>query len=133
MLFDPSQTYVHLSVGGSAQTLPGGEQFWSKPDPEIDRDGQGWLISEFVCDSDWSTWEMHPNADEFVYLLSGEATLLLELPDGVVSVPLNGRAAVVVPRGVWHTARVSQRSRMFFITRGHGTLHRPAAESAAAA
>jgi mannose-6-phosphate isomerase-like protein (cupin superfamily) len=129
--FDPSETYVHLTASGAAERLPGGEQFWSMPEPEIDRYGHGWLISEFECSTDWSSWEMHPEAEEFVYLLSGAASLLLELPSGLESVPLNGRAAVLVPRGVWHTAKVSKPSRMLFVTQGHGTQHRPAAEGAA--
>lgn len=76
MHFDPSETYVHLTAGGAAERLPGGEQFWSMPEPEIDRYGHGWLISEFECSADWSSWEMHPEAEESVYLLSGAAHAL---------------------------------------------------------
>lgn len=126
MFFDPSETYIHLTLSGSAERLPGGERFWSMPEPELDRFGHGWLVTEFECSSDWSNWEMHPDGDEFVYLLSGEAVLLLKQPAGLAEVPLSGRAAVVVPRGVWHTAKVSQPSRMLFVTMGHGTQHRPA-------
>jgi mannose-6-phosphate isomerase-like protein (cupin superfamily) len=126
VFFDPSETYIHLTLGGSAERLPGGERFWSMPEPELDRFGHGWLVSEFECSSDWSNWEMHPDGDEFVYLLSGEAVLLLKQPAGFIEVPLSGRAAVVVPRGVWHTAKVSQPSRMLFVTMGHGTQHQPA-------
>ena len=126
MFFDPSETYIHLTPRGSAERLPGGERFWSMPEPELDRLCHGWLITEFECSSDWSKWEMHPEGEEFVYLLSGEAVLLLEQPAGLKEVPLSGRAAVVVPRGVWHTAKVSQPSRMLFVTMGHGTQHRPA-------
>ena len=127
MSFDPAETYVHLTAAGSAQPIPGGERFWSLPEAELDRFDGGWLITEFECASDWTNWEMHPEGDEFVYLLSGEAVLMLEQPVGVSKVPLSGRAAVVVPRGVWHTARVSRPSRMLFVTRGRGTQHRPAA------
>jgi mannose-6-phosphate isomerase-like protein (cupin superfamily) len=126
MMIDPSHTYVHLAADGAATSLPGGEAFWSLPDAQLDRHGQSWLISEFECASDWPSWEMHPHADEFVYLLSGTANMLLELPDGVQSVALHGRGAVVVPRGVWHTAKVSAPSRMLFVTMGAGTQHRPA-------
>lgn len=126
MFFDPSETYVHLTPDGSAERLPGGERFWSMPEPELDRFSHDWLISEFECSSDWSNWEMHPEGEEFVYLLSGEAVLLLEQPAGLKEVSLSSRAAVVVPRGVWHTAKVSQPSRMLFVTVGHGTQHRPA-------
>jgi mannose-6-phosphate isomerase-like protein (cupin superfamily) len=124
MSIDPSQTYVLLASDGSAQQLPGGEAFWSRPEPELDRLGQSWLISEFECSTDWSNWEMHPHGDEFVYLLSGEVTLRLQTETGIVDVPLEGRGAVVVPRGVWHTAKVSAPSRMLFVTMGSGTQHR---------
>ena len=124
MFFDPSETYVHLTAGGSAEKLPGGEQFWSMPELELDRFGLGWLITEFECASDWSNWEMHPEGEEFVYLLSGAVVLLLEQPAGLQEVPLNDRAAVVVPRGVWHTAKVARPSRMLFVTKVHGTQHR---------
>ena len=126
LVFDPTETYVYLTPGGAAERLAGGERFWSLPEPELDRFGSGWLITEFECASDWSNWEMHPEADEFVYLLSGAAVLLLEQPAGLREVPLAGRAAVVVPKGTWHTAKVSQPSRMLFVTMSHGTQHREA-------
>ena len=131
MFFDPSETYVHLAPDGSAERLAGGDRFWSMPEPELDRYGEGWLISEFECASDWSSWEMHPAGEEFVYLLSGEAVLLLEEAAGLAEVPLSGRGAVVVPKGVWHTAKIRRPSRMLFVTRGHGTRHRPVEPAAA--
>jgi mannose-6-phosphate isomerase-like protein (cupin superfamily) len=126
LLFDPGETYVHLTASGAATRVPGGERFWSLPGPELDRFGRGWLIAEFEFTSDWSNWEMHPEADEFVYLLSGEAVMLLEQPAGLQEVHLSDRAAVVVPRRTWHTAKVSQPSRMLFVTMGLGTEHRDA-------
>jgi len=126
MLFDPTETYVHLTANGVAERLPGGERFWRMPEPELDRFGRGWLITEFEFSSDWPRWEMHPQAEELIYLLSGAAVLLLERPFGLQEVPLSGRAAVVVPKGTWHTAKVSQPSRMLFVTMGHGTRQRAA-------
>jgi hypothetical protein len=126
MHFDPRETYVRLTPSGAAQQLPGGDRFWSLPEPEINRLSHGWLVTEFEFSSDWSNWEMHPAAEEFVYLLSGAAVLLLEQPDGIQEVSLARRAAVVIPKGVWHTAKVSQPSRMLFITMGRGTQHRAA-------
>ena len=127
MQLDPSDTYIHLAADGVAERLAGGDRFWLQPEAELDRYGEGWLITEFEFASDWASWEMHPEGDEFVYLLSGQAVLLLEQSDGIASVDLPGRAAVVVPRGVWHTARIARPSRMLFVTRGRGTQHRPAA------
>jgi hypothetical protein len=107
-MLDPSHTYVYLAADGTATSLPGGDSFWSLPEPQIESYGRGWLVSEFECAGDWPSWEMHPLADEFVYLLSG---------------------AVVVPKGVWHTAKVLAPSRMLHLTMGGGTQHRPASSS----
>lgn len=124
--FDPSSHYVHLAGSGQAERVPGGAAFWSLPEAELARFDEGWLVTEFECASDWPNWERHPGGDEFVYLLSGAATLLLELPTGVQRMPLQGRAAVLVPQGIWHTAEVTAPSRMLFVTRGQGTEHRRA-------
>jgi len=125
MSLNPQETYVLLGADGAAASLPGGEQFWSLPESTLAASGDGWLVSEYLFECDWPTWEMHPEADEFVYLLAGEAELLLEHPDGVRTIALSGCGAVIVPRGVWHTARVMVPSRMLHITRGAGTKTRP--------
>ena len=127
MPLNPETRYVHLSNDGAIQDLLGGAAFWSLPAEEMRRFDAGWLITEFVCEDDWANWEMHPEADEFVYLLSGDVALVLELPTGTATIRLSDRGAVVVPRGVWHTALVFAPSRMLFVTRGAGTEHRPSA------
>lgn len=127
MPLNPQLRYVHLAQDGSAHQLPGGEAFWRLPEAEMARYGQGWLISEFEFTADWPNWEMHPEADEFVYLLAGAVEMLLEQRDGSVSrLALSGSAAVLVPRGLWHTAKLlSGPARMLHVTRGAGTQHRP--------
>jgi len=126
MSLNPQETYILLDAEGGATRLPGGDQFWQLPDAALAQCGNGWLVSEYLFETDWPGWEMHPFADEFVYLLSGAATLLLEQADGVHSVALEGRGAVIVPRGIWHTAKVMAPARMLHITRGAGTQTRPA-------
>ena len=126
MPVNPEDTYVHLAVDGTAQKTPGGAEFWLLPPDEMRKFGQGWLISEFICTQDWPNWEMHPNADEFVYLLSGSAEVLLDEPAGLRKLVLHGSGAVVVPRGIWHTAKVTEPCRMLHVTRGDGTELRPA-------
>ena len=126
MTFDPQQTYVSLATDGAAQVLAGGDAFWSQPPGQLDALGQGWLVAEFTFDADWPNWEVHPEADEFVYLITGEAELLLERPQGVERIAMQAGRAVVVPRGVWHTAKVLAPSRMLHVTRGAGTELRPA-------
>lgn len=126
MSLNPQRTYVHLAETGAATQLPGGEEFWSMPEADMERYGNGWLISEFEFATDWPNWEMHPHADEFVYLLSGSVEVHLEQQDGLHKVVLNGSGAIVVPRGIWHTAKVAAPSRMLHVTRGAGTQVRPA-------
>jgi hypothetical protein len=126
MPLDPEQTYVHLAENGQGTETPGGPAFWQLPPAEMARFDQGWLVSEFVCSEDWSNWEMHPHGDELVYLLSGDIELHLELPEGLQTERITGRGGKLVPRGVWHTAKVFATSRMFFITRCEGTQHRVA-------
>jgi mannose-6-phosphate isomerase-like protein (cupin superfamily) len=126
MSLNPQETYVLLGSDGAAQSLPGGAQFWELPETDLAQCGEGWLVSEYLFEQDWPSWEMHPHADEFVYLLSGDAVLHLEQPDGIHVVRLNGCGAVIVPRGVWHTAKLSAPCRMLHITRGEGTQTRPA-------
>jgi mannose-6-phosphate isomerase-like protein (cupin superfamily) len=122
----PESTYALLDARGGIRTQPGGREFWAQPPEALNALGRDWLVSEFSFDSDWTSWEMHPEADEYVYLLEGDVDFVLEAPDGTHNTQrLTGRGAVVVPRGCWHTARVHQPSRMFFLTMGAGTQHRP--------
>jgi mannose-6-phosphate isomerase-like protein (cupin superfamily) len=130
MSFKPSASYALLSSSGAVQLLPGGDAFWSQPEQGLEQLGQDWLVSEFSCRVDWPNWEMHPHADEFVYLLDGDIEFQLELPSGIQGMRISGSGAVVVPKGVWHTAKVFAESRMLFVTMGTGTQHRPAEHAA---
>ena len=125
MKFLPDATYALLDANGGIRQQAGGHEFWSQPQEALEALGKAWLVSEFVCNTDWDNWEMHPQGEEFVYLLDGDIEFQLETPEGVVAQRITDRGAVVVPRGVWHTAKVFRPSRMFFITLGAGTRHRP--------
>jgi mannose-6-phosphate isomerase-like protein (cupin superfamily) len=82
------------------------------------------LIALFEFQQDWPSWEIHPNGDEVVVLLAGSATFVLRLEDGKREIVLRGPGdSVIVPRGVWHTARIDTPTRMLFITPGEGTLN----------
>lgn len=126
MKFLPDETYALLSATGAIHQEVGGREFWSQSQEALDAMGKDWLVSEFLCDADWGSWEMHPNGEEFVYLLDGDIEFLMETSEGVATAQrITDRGAVVVPRGVWHTAKVLRPSRMFFITMGAGTRHQP--------
>ncbi len=125
MVINPQHTYVHLADDGKAHEVSG-DSFWQLPPEEFERFGTGWLVSEFAFTEDWPTWEMHPEGDEIVYLLSGSVELLLDRGGEIQTIAMEGSGAVVVPRGVWHTAKLRLPSRMLHVTRGEGTENRPA-------
>src|SRR5579862_5337331 len=124
MTFVPSETYVRLGGDGNAHTFAGGDAFWNLAPAEVEKIAAGWMIAEFTFDRDWPNWEMHPNADEFVYLLAGHVELLLDRPGGQEIIELRERRAVLVPRGVWHTAIVHAPSTLLHVTLGAGTEQR---------
>jgi hypothetical protein len=124
---DILQTYLHVQDGGNIQPIAVSEQFWSDllsgAKPELD---QGRLMSAFSFAQDWPSWERHPAGEELVMLLAGATTLLLEEASGERAVLLDSVGAyVLVPRGVWHTARTTQPTTLLFLTPGAGTEHRP--------
>ncbi|MBY0416816.1 MAG: cupin domain-containing protein [Pararheinheimera sp.] len=84
------------------------------------------LISCFEFEHDWSSWEMHPEGDETVILLSGQVTFVLQQEAGEVLVLLEQPGDfVVVPKNIWHTARTEIKTKLLFVTPGEGTQHKP--------
>ncbi len=80
------------------------------------------LISCHEFETDWPSWEMHPEGDEVVVLMSGAVTFRLQLDEGEQSVELSKPGDyVIVPRGVWHTAKINIVSKMIFVTPGENT------------
>ena len=69
--------------------------------------------------------EMHPDGDELLYLISGAATVTLELADGDRPVELGAGGAVVVPKGVWHQITMREPGQLIHITPGPNGDARP--------
>ncbi|VUD69205.1 hypothetical protein TDB9533_04571 [Thalassocella blandensis] len=83
------------------------------------------LVSAYDFTEDWASWEQHPEGDEIVVLLAGQVTFVLELSDHLDEVTLSEIGSyVVVPKGVWHTAKIQDFARVMFITPGENTQHR---------
>ncbi len=83
------------------------------------------LISCHEFSEDWPSWEIHPHGDEVVILLSGKATLVLDLGNEQQQIELSEQGDyVLVPRDTWHTAKIKAQSKLLFITPGQGTLNK---------
>jgi mannose-6-phosphate isomerase-like protein (cupin superfamily) len=87
---------------------------------------KGRLLSVSSMDADWTNWEMHPAGDEILFMLKGKATFVMDLSEGLREVALSAGRLLVIPKGVWHTARVNEPAGLLSITAGSGTQHRPA-------
>src|SRR4051794_4556444 len=64
--------------------------------------------------------EMHPDADELLYLISGRVKVWLEYEDGERTVDVAPGQAVVVPRGIWHKVLIEEPSHLIHVTPGPG-------------
>lgn len=120
--FDLSATFLHLATTGAATPLEGGPAIFANIPPILET---GRLVSLLEHDADWRGWERHPAGDEVIVQLAGRMRMRLELPEGEALAELPAGRCLVVPRGVWHTADVSEPSRALYITEGQGTEHRP--------
>lgn len=126
--YDLKTHSLRLREDCSAEVMPLDDEFWpSLMSGKLGNFHNEYLILQMEFYEDWPTWEIHPNGDEIVYLISGEVEFHLEAPDGETSslqVSEPGHY-VVVPQGYWHTAKVKEFAKMLFITPGEGTENRP--------
>ena len=102
--------------------------------PELEAEFNGFaghvLISEHHFVEDWPTWEVHPAGDEFVTLITGDITLVLWQDQQERALRLSTPSDfVIIPKGVWHTARVRAPTTMLFVTPGEGTKNAAAPET----
>jgi len=117
-------TFVVLNPDQSAACVPVTPTFYEDLDQRFDGFKGRTLVATYSFTQDWPTWEIHPQGDEIVALLSGKVELVLDEggSERVVTLDKPG-AFVIVPRGTWHTARISTPTTMPFVTPGEGTLN----------
>jgi mannose-6-phosphate isomerase-like protein (cupin superfamily) len=126
-IHDLARDVVVIGEGFSAAAEAGGAEFWralmagERADVEA-----GWLVTAGVHEGTWPHWEMHPEGEELVVLMSGEITFVLDR-DGEITEHRLDRPGqlVLVPRGAWHHARAEAPAHLLFVTAGRGTQHRP--------
>ena len=123
-LLDLVSTYAQIKDSSDVAAIEVDDKLWDEIDVRTELH-EGRLVMIVPMTEDWPTWEKHPAGDEIVYMLSGAMELVLKFPSGDRTVSLTAMKGVVVPRGIWHTAKVLESGKTLFITPGAGTQNRP--------
>ena len=122
---DLNKTFTVMTPALEAVAVAVSPSLYEDLDKNFDHFKRHILISTYSFDNDWPTWEIHPEGDEIVCLLSGQTELVLKEADGERSISLDAAGTyVIVPRGTWHTARTKDTYQLLFITPGEGTENR---------
>ncbi|MEK7259523.1 MAG: cupin domain-containing protein [Pseudomonadota bacterium] len=124
--FNLHSNYLRLRPDASAEVLPVGRTFWQDlAEGSLGNFHNEYLVTSHSFSENWPMWEMHPCGDEMVILLTGSVDLVLEKKTGNKVLPLREVGGwALVPKGMWHTAKVNAPSTLMFITAGEGTQHR---------
>lgn len=124
--FHLSSTYAVLEENGGIIPVALSDHFYEKLEDQFGDFKGKRLVSHYTFERDWNSWEMHPAGEELICLLSGRVDFVLEQKNLEKTVSLNTPGACfLVPRGIWHTAKVHMSSSVLFVTPGEGTQHRP--------
>jgi mannose-6-phosphate isomerase-like protein (cupin superfamily) len=120
--FDLEKTYLGIDAN-RITALPGGPEFWKT----VDRNAAagGMLVTASTAGGNSRHWEMHPNGDEALVLLEGEARVVFERSAGDEVHDMAPGATLIVPQGTWHRAETRRGYRMLYMTFGSGTQHKP--------
>lgn len=113
--------YVELTNDYTANVIEGGAAFWSRPPEETSATYPHLVIAQYEYAEDWQTQEMHPHCDEIVTLLAGEVEFVLDPGGEQETVALQAGETVIIPKGIWHTARILSKSVAQHILMGRGT------------
>ena len=118
--FSPSRTFVNLDPGGSVTAIKVDKSFWAGLRK---RRIEGHLAGVVPMYRDFS-WEMHPDGDELLCVVSGAIAVVLEQGGTEEVAEVVAGRAFVVPRGVWHRVLVREPGKLVFCTPGPRTEHR---------
>jgi len=122
-------TFAVMNREFNVESVPVTDSVYAELDERYDGFAGHLLIACYSFEGDWPTWELHPNGDELVSLVSGDAELILRTDDGEQSFRCRRPGDfVVVPRNTWHTAKVHAPTTMIFVTPGEGTENRESPE-----
>ncbi|MFK8014926.1 MAG: cupin [Gammaproteobacteria bacterium] len=116
------KTFTVIKPDMGMEAVPVGPTLYPDLDKNFDQFRGHHLVSTHVFKKDWGMWECHPAGDELVVLLTGSVTFVLREGTTDRSCALTAAGQfVIVPRGIWHTARTSTGATVMFVTPGEGT------------
>src|SRR5215813_8738363 len=115
---DLSRCLLGIGRDGKADVVP----WTSGPPPRID----GFIVgAPAMTRNAPHNGEMHPDADEVLFLISGRVDVILEEGGAENVVEVAAGQAIVVPKGVWHRVVLREPSQLLHITPGPGGEWRP--------
>ena len=115
--------FVHLENDGEMTSHLVDKEFWSEGSSRGYL-GSGRLMGILNLDAGPSHWEVHPDGDELLYLLSGSMDVVLETDGENKVINLSGHSSCIVPRETWHQTIAREPCSLLFITPSKGTQHR---------
>lgn len=63
-------------------------------------------------------WEMHPDTDEFFFILEGEFEITLLIGETPEHVIVCAGSAFVIPQGIWHKSAAPRGAKFIYLTPG---------------
>jgi mannose-6-phosphate isomerase-like protein (cupin superfamily) len=124
---DLSRTFVHLTNRGDAEAVELTPSFWRESSSSALYDR---VVGAFRFGSSEdlhsSIQEMHPEADEMLFVASGAIEVALQEGGCERTVSLAAGQAAIVPRGVWHRLIMREPGMLLFINCRTGMQSRDA-------
>jgi len=126
--FNLSSVFVHLKNSGDAETVALTPAFWRDSSSGKHTYDRLLGVFEFRSAEDLhsSMQEMHPEADELLFLVSGAIDLILDEANGERIVSVETGEAAIVPRGVWHRLVMREPGKLLFVNSRTGMQGRKA-------
>jgi len=121
--FQLESKFVHLDNDGNMINLLVDDKFWSGGSSRGYLQS-GRLMGVLKLDTGPSHWEVHPDGDELLFLLSGVMDVVIESDGENKVVTLAGLSSFIVPKETWHQTIAREPCSLLFITPSKGTQHR---------
>ena len=125
--FDLGSTYLAIGDDGVATPIEITPAFWVELTSGQRRLPGRWLMGAGPARESPPNWDLHPEGECLIVLLSGSIDVIQETDGGDRTVELRQPGdSCFTPRGVWHRQIVHAPSERVFLVAGSSTQMRPA-------